>query len=116
MPAQSKLIGLGIIAVGVVASAAVVIVNHANHSPTPVSVSINVPAPPSETVHTADWYVAHPDVLKADDTRCGDDAASIPQAACQNAASADQRILAAQLGQAAAANANAAKSQPPKTP
>lgn len=116
MLAQSKLIGLGVVAVGVVASAAVIIVNHTSRSSAPVSVSINVPAPPSETVHTADWYVAHPDVLKADDARCGNDAASIPQAACQNAASADQKILAAQLGQAAAANANAAKSQPPKTP
>ena len=116
MFAQSKLAGLGVIVVGVAASTAVVIVNRMNHSPVPASVSINVPVAPSEMVHTADWYVAHPAVLKVDDARCGDDAASIPQAACQNAASADQRILAEQLGQAAAANANAAKSQPPKMP
>ncbi len=116
MFAQSRLVGLGIITVGVVASTAIIIVNRTNHSPVPASVSINVPAPPSETVHTADWYVAHPDVLKVDDARCGGDAASIPQTACQNAASVDQRILAAQLGQAAAANANAAKSQSAKAP
>ena len=116
MLVPSKFIGIGIVGVGIAAAVIVVAVNHSGQQNTASTVEINPPpGTPPQAVHTADWYVAHPDVLKADDARCGGDAASIPQAACQNAASADQRILAAQLGQAAAANASAAKSQFLKT-
>lgn len=111
-----KLVGIGIVGVGIIAGAVIVIVNHSSQPNSPPVVSINPPPSlPAETVHTADWYVAHPDVLKADDIKCGSDAASIPQAACQNAATADQRLLAAKLGQAAASNASAALPPSEKT-
>jgi hypothetical protein len=107
--------GIGIIGIGIVAGVAVVIVNHSGQPNSTPVVSIAPPLSiPAETVHTADWYVAHPDVLKADDIKCGSDAASIPQAACQNAATADQRLLAAKLGQAATANESAAPASPAK--
>ena len=109
----SKFIGLAIIGIGTAAGMVVIAVDHTGH---PAGTSVgSIPAPPP-VVHTADWYVAHPDVLKEDDARCAGDAASIPQAACQNAATADQRLLASQLGQAAAANAAAGKISQPKAP
>ena len=103
----SKFIGVGIIAAGVVAGSAIIIISNGHKSDI---------APSSETAHTADWYVAHPDILKTDDAKCGGDAASIPLAACQNAATADQRLLSLQLQQAGATNTAAAKAQTPKTP
>jgi hypothetical protein len=103
----SMKIGISIIAVAFAGGAVFAIENHGQQSHR---------VAPAETVHTADWYVAHPNMLKADDARCGSDAASIPVAACQNAATADQRLLAQQLQQAAATNAAAAKSSEPKTP
>ncbi|MGE4482942.1 hypothetical protein [Acidocella sp.] len=113
----SKYIGVGIIGIGVAVGLVFVVINRGGHPESAPLVSINPsPGAPVQVVHTADWYVMHPDVLKADDIRCGSDAASIPQAACQNAATADQRLLAAQLGQAAATNAAAEKSSQQKTP
>ena len=105
-PASMK-IGISIVAIALAGGAVIVIGNHRTPSPT---------APPPQAVHTADWYVAHRDILKADDARCGGDAASIPQAACQNAATADQRLLAQQLQGAASANAAAAKTPATNTP
>jgi hypothetical protein len=105
-PASMK-IGIGIIAVALAAGTVIVIENHGTRSSAVL---------PPQTVHTADWYVAHPDVLKADDARCGGDAASIPQAACQNAATADDRLLSQQLQGAASANAAAAKTPAPNAP
>lgn len=104
---SSVKIGAGIIAVALAGGVLIVVENHGRQLPA-------VPAP--QTVHTADWYVAHPDVLKADDARCGSDAASIPQAACQNAATADQRLLAQQLQAAASANPVAVKTPSPTAP
>jgi hypothetical protein len=113
----SKYIGVGIIGAGVAVGVVFVMINHGGHPVSAPLVSINPsPGAPAQIVHTADWYVMHPDVLKADDIKCGSDAAAISQAACQNAATADQRLLAAQLGQAAATNAAAEKSPQQKTP
>lgn len=114
MYSASMKIGVVIIAIAFAGGTVIVAESTGRHG-TPVATSLQF-TPPPQTVHTAAWYVAHPDVLKADEARCGSDAASIPQAACQNTASADQQLLAAQLQQAAAANAAAAKTSPPKTP
>jgi hypothetical protein len=113
---SAKIIGISIVLLGGVAGAILIVVysDHSSESP-PASMS-SVPPSPIGTVHTADWYIAHPAELKADDARCGSDAASIPQTACQNAATADQRLLAAQLGQAAAINASADKNAAAKGP
>jgi len=115
-PASTK-VGVTIIVVALAGGIVIVVASTARHgaSSPEVTTSLQFAAPP-QIVHTAEWYVAHPDVLKADEARCGSDAASIPQAACQNTASADQQLLAAQLQQAAAANAAAAKTSSPKTP
>lgn len=112
---QSKLIGIGIVAAGVIGGVAIIIVNHTSRPQLPASVSTNALLP-AEIVHTADWYVAHPDVLKTDEARCGGDAASIPLAACQNVATAEQTLLAQQLKSAAAANAALAKTPASKSP
>ena len=103
----SMKIGIGIIALALAGGTVMMFEHHGKQS------SI---APPTETVHTTDWYVAHPDALKADDARCGSDSASIPQTACQNAATADDRLLSQQLQQAASGNAAAAKNPTPKAP
>jgi hypothetical protein len=114
-PASIK-IGVTIIAIALAGGAVIVAESTGRHGASPsVTTSLQFPAS-QQTVHTADWYVAHPDILKTDEARCGGDAASISPAACQNAASADQQLLAAQLQQAAVANAAAAKTSLPKTP
>ena len=115
MLAQSKLIGIGIIAAGVSGGVVIIIVNHSNQPQLPASVSGNA-LRQAEIVHTANWYVAHPDVLKTDEARCGGDAASIPLAACQNVATAEQTLLAQQLQSAAATNAALAKMPASKSP
>lgn len=53
--------------------------------------------PAAAPVHTADWYVAHPDVLKADSSKCGGNAASLSPAACQNVAAAEEQLAPSQL-------------------
>jgi hypothetical protein len=72
--------------------------------------------PPAPVIHTAAWYVAHPDVLKQDEARCAGDAATIPQAACQNADSADSTISEMQMENAAAQNGAASSGGTSKTP
>lgn len=66
--------------------------------------------PAAAPVHTADWYVAHPQVLKEDEKRCAGNAASLSMAACQNVASADARLGVIEMQKAAAANASAGAS------
>lgn len=63
--------------------------------------------PAMAPVHTANWYVAHPEVLKEDEKRCAGDAATLTMAACQNVASADARLSVIEMQKAAAANASA---------
>ncbi len=72
--------------------------------------------PPTAIVHTASWYVAHPDIAKQDEARCGDNAATISQAACQNVESAEEQLLAIQMQNAAAANSASTKSNAMKVP
>jgi hypothetical protein len=72
------------------------------------------PAPP--IVYTAAWYVAHPDMLKADEQRCAGDALNIPQAACQNVASADAQLSGEDYAKAAAVLNSGASGSNVKTP
>jgi hypothetical protein len=87
-----------------------------SHQGTPTTQIELMPPPPE--VHTANWYVAHPNVLKADEQRCAGDAARIPQVACQNAAAADAQLSAAEYANAAAALSSAPNGRPStlKTP
>jgi hypothetical protein len=71
------------------------------------------PSPP--VIHSAEWYVAHPDVLQVDEQRCAGNATTIPQAACQNAASADAQLAGADYAKAAATFNNQASASSPKT-
>ncbi len=64
---------------------------------------------PAAAVHTASWYVAHPAIAKSDEARCGDNAASISPAACQNVESAEEQLLADEMHQAAMSNSANAK-------
>lgn len=64
---------------------------------------------PAAAVHTASWYVAHPAIAKSDEARCGDNAASISPAACQNVESAEEQLLADEMHQAAMSNSENAK-------
>jgi hypothetical protein len=69
----------------IVAVAAVVVIGRVGlrqHATTPIVTVV------PETIHTADWYLAHRDVLAIDEKRCERDAASIPMAACENVAAA----------------------------
>ncbi|MDD2893565.1 MAG: hypothetical protein PHF20_06505 [Halothiobacillaceae bacterium] len=72
--------------------------------------------PPTAVVHTASWYVAHPDIAKQDEVRCGDNAATISQAACQNVESAEEQLLAIQMRNAADQNNVPTKSNAMKVP
>jgi hypothetical protein len=72
--------------------------------------------PPTAIVHTASWYVAHPDIARQDEARCGDNAATMSQAACQNVESAEEQLLAVQMRNAAAENSSSTKSNVMKAP
>jgi hypothetical protein len=54
-------------------------------------------------VHSAAWYVRHPDVLKQDEQRCAGNAGTMTPAACQNVASADAQLAGADYANAVAA-------------
>lgn len=71
---------------------------------------------PAEVVHTASWYVAHPTIAKRDETICGDNAASISAAACQNVESAEEQLLADELHAAAMSNNANAKPNAAQSP
>ncbi|MHB1302601.1 MAG: hypothetical protein ACYCZB_03880 [Acidiphilium sp.] len=65
----------------------------------------------SPEVHSAAWYVRHPDVLKQDERHCAGNAGMMTPAACQNVASADAQLAGADYAKAAAAF-NAPAGQP----
>ncbi len=71
---------------------------------------------PVAVVHTASWYVAHPTIAKRDETICGDNAASISPAACQNVESAEEQLLADELHEAAMSNSANAKPNAAQAP
>ena len=85
--------------------AMVIIIGHLGRTPTS-----NAPymAVTPEVVHTSDWYLAHRDVLAADEKSCAGDAASISPVACQNVNNAVSQInysnVQNMLNQAATSN------------
>lgn len=101
-PLTIKIIAGSGLAIGI---AMVIIIGHFGRAPTS-----NVPytAVTPEVVHTSDWYLAHRDVLAADEKRCAGDAASISPAACQNVNNAVNQInysnVQNMLNQAATSN------------
>ena len=113
-PAPAKIaIGLVIILAG---GGAVILFSNLSpsHKAGPPVESVVNPGPPPPIVHSAAWYVAHPDVLKTDEQRCAGDAATMTQAACQNAASADAQLAGADYAKAAATlNAESASGKTP---
>lgn len=80
--------------------------------------SVVVPALAPSQIHSAAWYVKHPNILKQDEQRCAGDAATMTPAACQNVASADAQLAGADYATAAAAFNAPPPSQnsKPKTP
>lgn len=102
------------VAIVVVGAGLVLLIGHSSGPKTPViqpsagsSTTIVEPSGTASApvVHTADWYVAHPDVLKEDEKKCAGDASVMPQAACQNVSSADARLTALEMQKAADENA-----------
>jgi hypothetical protein len=84
-----------------------------NHGSTPGSDSALIAIVTPEAIHTADWYVGHPDVLKQDEGRCAGDAATISQAACQNVDSADNQLGVGEMEKAAAQDGQSSATQKP---
>jgi hypothetical protein len=110
-------ITIGILVIALGGGAVIVIGDQGRSSNTigPGAPGVSLVVPP-EPVHTAAWYVAHPDNAKQDEDRCGGDAASISPAACQNVASAEQQLFANEMKNAAAANGATGASNNSKTP
>ncbi|WP_234729608.1 hypothetical protein [Acidocella facilis] len=110
-------ITVGVLAI-VIGGGAVVLISYNNRSPRSSSVppAIAAGSIPMQPIHTAAWYVTHPDVLRQDEKRCADDAASISPAACQNAQSADLQLSINDMKNAAAENAAAGNNRNPKSP
>lgn len=71
---------------------------------------------PVASVHTANWYVAHPGIAKRDEVRCGSNAATISPAACQNVKSAEEQLLADKMQKAALSNSSLTKPTAVKAP
>ena len=91
--------------------------SHSGRSTGSLSTEISPANLPPE-VHSAAWYVRHPDVLKQDERRCAGNAEMMTPAACQNVAAADVQLAGADYAKAAAAfNAPAGQSKStPKPP
>lgn len=94
-------IWIGVLAIVAGGGAVMAISHQDNNSGQSETVLVN---PGGPIIHTEAWYVAHPDVAKQDEARCGGDAGSIPHAACQNVASAEEELLVQQLQNQAPAN------------
>jgi hypothetical protein len=104
-------LAIGVLAIAI-GSGAVILISHQNRNS---GQSETVPMNPGvPIIHTEAWYVAHPNIAKQDEDRCGGDAASLPQAACQNVASAEEELLVQQLQ--TQATANSAPVNSPKAP
>jgi len=93
---------IGIAIVVIVAAGGATLFFHDNrsvlfHSGSGVSLTVS-----GDADHTANWYIAHPDILKQDEGRCAGDATRISQAACQNVASADNQLGMFEMQKAAA--------------
>jgi hypothetical protein len=104
-------LSIGILAIVVGGGGAAFVYENHDASPGSSSDVIAIIAP--ETVHTADWYVGHPDVLKQDEGRCAGDAATISQAACQNVDSADNQLGVSEMQRAAAQDGQIGTTQKP---
>ncbi|MBU6418765.1 MAG: hypothetical protein KGQ79_03460 [Proteobacteria bacterium] len=117
MTSLATKITVGVLAIAI-GGGAVILISYNNRSPRSVSAppAIAADSIPMEPVHTAAWYVTHPDVLRQDEKRCAGDAASISPAACENAQSADLQLSINDMKNAAAANAAAGNDQNPKSP
>jgi hypothetical protein len=100
---------IGIAVVVIAAAGGTVFAFHGGEGSSPGVPSAVIAIIPPDTVHTADWYVAHPDVLKQDEGRCAGDAATISQASCQNVASADNQIGIVEMQKAAAQDGSSGK-------
>lgn len=87
-------ISIGVLVV-VLGSGAVMVIGHQSREAGEPSTVITIP--PTPIVHTAGWYVAHPDALKTDSQKCGRNAESMPAAACQNVAAAEEQLAPSQL-------------------
>lgn len=81
------------------ASGAIVLVFHWESS-TGNTTETGVSSQPAD-IHSANWYVAHQDVMKADVATCQDDVAALPSADCQNANTAESQLYSAELSKAA---------------
>lgn len=110
----SKIV-VGVVLISIGSGTAIYLGHQGNNIGQPATLEI---ASQSSGVHTADWYVAHPDILHQDEKRCAGNAAVISPAACQNVASADVRLDVIEMQNAAASNVAAAagSGQEPKTP
>jgi hypothetical protein len=69
---------------------------------TGIPVGAEMGPPPS--IHSASWYVAHQDIMRADVTICQDNVAALPSADCQNANTAESQLYSAELAKAATQN------------
>jgi len=93
-------------AIVVTGAATIVVINRNSVFPNGISAGQGGLQPTSqpETVNSTNWYVAHPDIAKRDEAKCGGNAGTIPQTACQNVESAEEQLLAQEMAQASAAN------------
>jgi len=105
MSALNAKVGIGIFVALFCGGAGFFVLHHAS-SPSAVSTSptyvLSLIKPAD--VHTANWYVTHPNVLKQDERRCAGDAATISRASCQNADSADEQLTQIEMQNAATEN------------
>jgi hypothetical protein len=101
-------VAIGCLAI-VVGSGTVLYIGHLTSQNSPI------PQTPAVIVHTTDWYMAHPDIAKADEERCGNNAGSISVESCQNDAAAEEKMLSNDLLNAAKANSASASGEKPNT-
>jgi hypothetical protein len=77
---------LGLLILNLGGGLAIILVERGHQAPSPLPVT-----------HTADWYIAHPDVLKLDEAKCIRNDNEISLVNCENVDSADSGLAPSQL-------------------
>jgi hypothetical protein len=91
---QQKIIGIAIVVLGV-AGGTIFIIHDRNPGPRAgATITAIAPSPPVTSIPTPAWYEAHPDVLKADNSRCAAEGKNMPPGLCENVSIADKAVSA----------------------
>jgi hypothetical protein len=89
---QQKFIGIAIVVLGVAGGTIFIIHDRTQGPRAGATITAIVPSTPVTSIPTPAWYEAHPDVLKADNSRCAAEGKNMPPGLCENVGIADKSV------------------------